>query len=101
MRSFSSLVVRGISLWFVVFAIYVLSYAPFLKLTADPEFPIFRTPIVYRPAEWVILRTPLQPALLKWSEFLGARSEVELQLFFFAQGVWRESDLADWHFNIR
>lgn len=66
----------------VAFTIYLMSYAPLLKWTADPEFPIFRSSAFFRPAEWITLHTPLRPVLLKWSEIVGAGPEFELQMFF-------------------
>jgi len=87
MQSLFLFFVRAGAPLFVAFVVYVASYSPFLKFAADSDSPYYRSPVLYRPVEWVILRTPLQVPLLWWSEFVGARSKTELQIWFFAQGI--------------
>lgn len=57
---------------------------------ADTGNFYYRTPIVYRPVEWLTLNTDnsskLSP-LLFWSQLWGARDTVEMQTWFFAQHI--------------
>jgi len=80
-----------------VFALYLLSYAPFLALTPNSnEFTQYRAPAFYRPAEWIILRTPLQPLLLEWAEWHDVRHTTEIQVLFFSEGVADPATEHDW-----
>ena len=83
--------------------VYVLSYAPFLLAVTvcDSTFSEmgYRAPAVYRMAEWCIVRTPAQRPLLKWSECFQVRGTVELQAWYFAQGV--DDPSTDCHFSLQ
>ena len=82
----------------VVFALYLLSYAPFLALTPNSNiFTEYRSPPFYRPAEWVIARTPLQPLLLKWADWHDVRHTMEMQVLFFHEGVADPAAEFDWN----
>jgi hypothetical protein len=94
-----SLIVRAGSALSVAFVLYLASYSLFLKIAEDSESPYYRSPVLYRPVEWVVVRTPLQTAMLKWSEIVGARSQTEWQVWFFAQGI--SDPPSQIHFNIR
>ncbi len=76
----------GIALVFVLLT-YVASYAVFLKFALDANSMYYRSPIFYRPVEWMIVKTPLQSMLLRWSECLGVRGRTEMQSYYFAQGI--------------
>jgi len=52
---------------------YVLSYPPIYRITGSR----YRGPVVYRPVEWLIDRTPLGGPLLRWSAFWGVRQEMQ------------------------
>jgi hypothetical protein len=85
---------------FVLFAfvLYLLSYAPFLALTPNSNnFIEYRSPAFYRSAEWMILRTPLQPLLLKWAELHDVRHTTEMQVHYFAAGVVEPATEFDWN----
>ena len=84
---------------FVAFVVYLASYAPFLKFTEDSESPYYRSPVLYRPAEWFILHTLLQSTLLQWSDLIGVRSKTELQVFYFGRGCSDPEE--DFNFNIQ
>ena len=82
----------------VVFAIYLLSYAPYLALTPNSnKFTEYRAPAFYRPAEWVILRTPLQSLMLEWAEWHDVCHTTEMQVLFFWEGVADPSEAFDWN----
>ncbi len=76
----------GIALVFVLI-MYVASYALFLKSAPDAIYVYYRAPTFYRPVEWMIVKTPLQSMLLRWSECLGVRGRTEMQSYYFAQGI--------------
>lgn len=81
-----------------VFALYLLSYAPFLALTPNSDkFTQYRAPSFYRPAEWVIARTPLQPLLLEWAAWHDVRHTMEMQVHYFATGVVDPATEFDWN----
>jgi len=81
---------------FILLIVYLTSYSPYLKLTQDSDSIGYRSPKFYRPAEWIIVKTPLQPVILQWAEFVGVRGRTELQSFYYAQGI---SDPGELHFN--
>lgn len=71
---------------------YLLSYAPYVLWTAanDPVTGSFyyRTPAVYRPVEWVTLKTQgWGSPLIAWSRLWGAENAVSLQAWFYAQQI--------------
>ena len=99
MRLSISFVTRTVGLCFVGAVLYLMSYAPFLWLDDDLDDVYYRSPVFYRPAEWVILRTPLQACMLRWSDLNDVRSETELQVWFYAQGLYDPVNQID--FNIR
>jgi hypothetical protein len=68
-------------------AVYLASYPVFLRANPDAQIISYRSPAFFRPAEWVIVRTPLEPLILKWAEVVGSREQAEWQAWFFAQGV--------------
>jgi hypothetical protein len=78
--------------------VYVASYPIFLRANPDAQLACYRSPRIFRPAEWVIVRTPLQPCLLKWAEVVGARPQVEWQAWYFAQGI--SDPMNDVHINV-
>ncbi|MFQ5732250.1 MAG: hypothetical protein ACE5KM_09880 [Planctomycetaceae bacterium] len=94
-----SLFAPATSPWLTGFALYVLSYSPFLAIDAPRSNALasYRAPRFYRPVEWVILHTPLQRPLLKWAKFVGADGPTEVQVFFIAQGS--EDPAKDFHFQ--
>jgi hypothetical protein len=76
---------------------YLLSYAPFLALTPNSNiFTEYRAPRFYRPAEWMILRTPLQPLLLEWADWHDVRHTTEIQVLFFHDGVTDPGNECHW-----
>ena len=86
------------SLALVGSVLYLLSYAPFLALTPNSNiFTEYRAPAFYRPAEWIILRTPLQPLLLEWAEWHDVRHAMEIQVLFFHDGVADPAAEIDWN----
>ena len=85
---------------FIGFVLYLASYPIFLLAYPVPEYLIYRSPQCYRLAEWVILRTPLQSCVLEWSSFIGSRSQLEMQVWYFGQGI-NENLINDMHFNIQ
>lgn len=92
-----NLVAVTASFVFVASVIYVLSYAPLLALTPNSNnFFEYRSPAFYRPAEWVILRTPLQPLLLEWAEWHDVRHETEMQVQYYGMGVVDPATEFDW-----
>jgi len=76
----------GIGLLLVLIT-YVASYALFLKAAPDANSVYYRVPKFYRPVEWMIVKTPLQSMLLRWSECLDVRGRTEMQSYYFAQGI--------------
>ena len=92
-------IVLSLSLAVLGCAIYLASYSVYLRQYPTAEYVYWRSPAIYRPAEWAIVRTPLQRPLLKWSSVVGSRGQTELQCFFFAQGV--ADPLDRFHFNIQ
>lgn len=86
-------------------AAYILTYAPFVRLTA-PNHPVtgsflYRTPLVYRPVEWLTLNTSTRwgSPLLTWSSIWGARNAAELQTWFYAQHVEDPEEMSvNWQF---
>jgi hypothetical protein len=56
-----------------VLVVYMLSYAPVYRILR----PRYRGPVIYRPVEWLIDRTPLGGPLLLWSVLWGVRDEME------------------------
>ena len=92
-----SLAVALSGLILVASVLYLLSYAPFLALTPNSDkFTQYRAPSFYRPAEWVIARTPLQPLLLEWAEWHDIRHTTEIQVLFFSEGVADPAKEFDW-----
>ena len=82
----------------VVFSIYLLSYAPFLALTPNSYiFTEYRASAFYRPAEWMIARTPLQPLLLDWAELHDVRHTTEMQVHYFTTDVVDPATEFDWN----
>ena len=71
---------------------YLLSYAPFVCYAA-PNDPVtgsfyYRTPAVYRPVEWLTLKTQdCGSPLIAWSRLWGAEDAVSLQAWFYAQQI--------------
>ncbi|REJ82259.1 MAG: hypothetical protein DWQ34_07455 [Planctomycetota bacterium] len=68
-------------------AVYLASYPVFLLNHPISETVYWRSPMWYRPAEWVIVDTPAQSCLLEWSSLVGSRGQTELRCFFFGQGI--------------
>ncbi len=86
------------SIILAAFALYLLSYAPFLALTPNSNiFTEYRAPAFYRPAEWTIAHTPLQSPLLKWAEWHDVRNTIEIQVLFFYDGVSNPGEEIDWN----
>ena len=97
-NEFLSLVVAIASFVLIACVLYLLSYAPFLALTPNSNiFTEYRAPAFYRPAEWMILRTPLQPMLLQWAEWHDVRHTMEMQVLFFHDGVADPANEIDWN----
>lgn len=93
-----SLVAAVGSFVLVAFVLYLFSYAPFLALTPNSNnFTEYRSPPFYRPAEWMLFPTPLQPLLLEWAEWHDVRHTTEMQVFFFADGVSNPSKEIHWN----
>lgn len=93
-----NLLVAIVSFALISFSLYLLSYAPFLALTPNSNiFTEYRSPPFYRPAEWVIARTPLQPLLLEWAEWHDVGHTTEMQVHFFGYGVSDPSEEFDWN----
>ena len=88
----------------IVGVLYLASYAPFLwaVCTFGESYhrgPYYRSPAAYRLADWCIVHTPAQSPLLWWARCFGMGYQMEMQAFYFAEGV---SDPAErFHFNIR
>ena len=99
MQSPLSFSARTVALFFVAILIYLASYAPFLKIAEYSDSVYYRSPVIYRPVEWVILHTPLQSALLQWSDFVGVRSKTEWQIIYF--GVGCSDPVERFHFNLQ
>ena len=101
-RSFR--IVRRTLYWsLLALALYVVSYAPFLwavTFFGSPYHrgPYYRSPAPYRVADWFVVRSPAQTALLSWADCFGVRGITEMQGWYFAQGV---SDTSGLHFNIQ
>lgn len=83
----------------LLLVLYILSYAPFLRFSGDSWSPYYRAPAVYRPVEWIMLRTPLKASLLEWSTYCGVRDRCEFQVWYFAQGISDPTN--EIHFNIQ
>ncbi|WP_339749820.1 hypothetical protein [uncultured Rubinisphaera sp.] len=76
-------------------SIYVLSFAPFLKVVSLYEDGFQNPWVAYQPVLWCIWKTPLQKPLLNWANLFGVQSETEMQAWLFVQDV----RLEDMHFN--
>ncbi len=80
--------------------IYVLSYAPYLAFKHSPvSAPIsgsYRSPTIFRGAEWAVGYTPLRPALQWWANCFGVGDSTDVQIFFYSRGI---SDPNVMHFN--
>lgn len=83
--------------------VYVVSYAPFLwavTFFGSPyhRSPYYRSPAPYRVADWLVARTSAGPVVLSWASCFNVRGTMEMQAWYFAQGV---SDTSEFHFNIQ
>ena len=97
------IVVRTFRWSLLTLILYLLSYAPFLWAatffgTSFHRGPYYRSPAVYRVADWFVVSTPAQSTLLGWADCFGVRDTTEFQGWYFAQGV---SDTSEFHFNLR
>ena len=73
------------------FLVYLLSYAPLLRCCA-PHDPVsgsfyYRSPVAYRPVEWLTLNTELRQPLLVWARLCGSNDAAHLQTWFFGQQI--------------
>lgn len=84
---------------FIGFVLYLASYPVFLLTHPLPEKLVYRSPQCYRPAEWVILKTPFQSCVLEWSSFIGSRPQLEMQVWYYGQQI-NENLINETHFNI-
>lgn len=55
--------------------IYVLSYGPYLRMGQSDALDTF-----YRPADWMLMETPLQKPMLWWGDVTGSREEMEVRI---------------------
>lgn len=78
--------------------VYLLSYAPLLRYSA-PNDPVtgsffYRSPVVYRPVEWLTLNTELRKPLLGWAKLCGSHDAADVQTWFFAQRIEDPSEMS-------
>ncbi|HBN74223.1 MAG TPA: hypothetical protein DD473_00050 [Planctomycetaceae bacterium] len=76
-------------------SIYVLSFAPLIRLDSLYHNGYHNPWVAYEPVLWCIWKTPLQKPLLKWANLFGVQNKTEMQAYLFVQDV----RLEDIHFN--
>lgn len=83
--------------------IYLLSYAPYLRIvgsfgSAYHRGPYYRSPAVFRPVEWLMWKGADSEFVWIWADCFEVRDATELQVFYYAQDL---EDLSGFHFNIQ
>jgi hypothetical protein len=76
---------------FVAVLLYILSFPPYVALMNLGETktvrPYYRAPLVFRPLEWLALKTPLSEPLLIWADVWDSRDLVSFQIWYCGQGI--------------
>ncbi len=68
--------------------VYLASYAPYLRFNRSRSSnPYYRSPSLYRGADWCLVKSPAEPILLWWGKCLGVEQQTLMQGFYFGQGI--------------